>query len=96
MPEGELKRGPSKVHVDDTGGSGHDYDNDDESAVGMTAEEREKHRRFEQMRKKHYEMKSVAKLLGHPEELDALADDDDNDDDDEPPAVPPIPNGRAA
>ncbi len=61
----------------------------------MTPEEREKHRRFEQMRKKHYQMKSVAKLLGHPEDLDTLADDEDVDDDDEPP-VPAMPNGRVA
>jgi len=86
VPEGEFASRPSKVHVDDTG-SGHD--NDDETA-GMTAEELEKHRRFEQMRKKHYEMKSVAHLLGHPEDLDDLAGDDDAQ-----PPVPPMANGRA-
>ena len=32
--------------------------------VGLSAEEREKHRKFEQMRKKHYEMKDVKGLLG--------------------------------
>jgi protein phosphatase inhibitor 2 len=50
-----------------------------EEHVGMSAEEAEKHRKFENMRKKHYEMKNVANLLGHPEELDALDDDGDND-----------------
>lgn len=44
---------------------------------GWTKEEREKHRRFEEMRKKHYEMKNVASLLGHPEDLDDLVEDDD-------------------
>jgi len=77
---GEPKR-PRVVHVDS---SGHDTDPDD--LVGLTAEELEKHRRFEEMRKKHYEMKNVASLLGHPEDLEA----EDEDDDDEP-AVPPLP-----
>ncbi|KAL8364937.1 hypothetical protein RB595_003972 [Gaeumannomyces hyphopodioides] len=56
---------------------------------------REKHRRFNQLRKKHYEMKDVAQLLGHPEDLDDMADDDDEDGSAAPP-VPPMPNGRAA
>ncbi|CAG8956373.1 hypothetical protein HYFRA_00003755 [Hymenoscyphus fraxineus] len=47
--------------------------------TGLSAEELEKHRKFEEMRKKHYEMKNVANLLGHPEELDALDDDGDSD-----------------
>jgi protein phosphatase inhibitor 2 len=38
--------------------------------VGLSEEEREKHRRFEVMRKRHYEMKNVADLLGHAEGLD--------------------------
>jgi protein phosphatase inhibitor 2 len=45
--------------------------------VGLSAEEREKHRKFEEMRKKHYEMKNVANLLGHPEVLDVDADEDE-------------------
>ncbi|KAL7776010.1 hypothetical protein CFE70_006422 [Pyrenophora teres f. teres 0-1] len=35
-----------------------------------TQEEREKHRKFEELRKKHYEMKNVKDLLGHPEDED--------------------------
>ena len=57
----------------------------------MTPEEREKHRKFEEMRKKHYEMRNVKNLLGHPEELD------EEDDDDQPPVPPPpssLPNGQ--
>lgn len=35
-----------------------------EEFEGMTEEEREKHRKFEEMRRKHYEMKNVRGLLG--------------------------------
>ncbi|KAI9846221.1 MAG: hypothetical protein M1838_001358 [Thelocarpon superellum] len=42
----------------------------------LSGEESEKHRRFEEMRKRHYEMRDVKPLLGHPEELDALDDED--------------------
>ncbi|KAJ8115461.1 hypothetical protein OPT61_g2898 [Boeremia exigua] len=49
-----------------------------------TQEEKEKHRKFEELRKKHYEMKNVKDLLGHVEE--------DDDDDQAPP--PPMPNGQ--
>ncbi|TVY73297.1 hypothetical protein LSUE1_G009066, partial [Lachnellula suecica] len=48
-----------------------------EEHVGLSKEEQEKHRKFEELRKKHYEMKNVASLLGHPEELDELDDDGD-------------------
>jgi len=48
-----------------------------EEHVGLSKEEQEKHRKFEQMRRKHYEMKNVANLLGHPEDLDALDDEGD-------------------
>lgn len=50
-----------------------------EEHVGLSAEEREKHKRFEEMRKKHYEMKNVASMLGHPEDLDQLDDDGDEE-----------------
>ena len=62
--DGESRR---KVHV-----SGDEH-------VGLSAEELEKHRKFEEMRKKHYEMKNVASLLGHPEELDDIDDDGDDE-----------------
>lgn len=35
-----------------------------EEFLNMTAEEKEKHKKFEEMRKKHYEMKNVKDLLG--------------------------------
>lgn len=88
---GESTRRPRAVHVD-SNGSGHDTDADDLS--GLSAEELEKHRRFEEMRKKHYEMKNVASLLGHPEDLEA----EDEEEDDDASAVPPVPgrvNGSA-
>lgn len=69
VPENEFDEHVSKkekaVHV-----SGEEH-------IGLSQEEREKHKRFEEMRKKHYEMKNVASLLGHPEELDELDDDGD-------------------
>jgi len=76
VPEMEFDDGPAghkgekAVHVNDEGHEEH---------VGLSAEEREKHRKFEEMRKKHYEMKNVASLLGHPEELDAIDEDEDID-----------------
>jgi protein phosphatase inhibitor 2 len=73
----------------DSHGSGHDAD-EEEYLVGLSAEEREKHARFEQLRKKHYEMKNVAALLGHPEE--ELAEEEaDEDEDDEEGGVPTVP-----
>ncbi|KAM7183060.1 hypothetical protein V8F20_012755 [Naviculisporaceae sp. PSN 640] len=92
VPDGEFcddhhhHTRPRAVHVD-SNGSGHDTDG--EEYFGMTAEEREKHRKFEEMRKKHYEMKNVAALLGHPEEVD---EDDDENEDSAVPQVPPMPN----
>ncbi|KFA64261.1 hypothetical protein S40285_06761 [Stachybotrys chlorohalonatus IBT 40285] len=77
------------VHVDADAGAHHP----DDEMVGLTAEEREKHRKFEELRKKHYEMGNVAQLLGHPEDL--IEEEDDDDDDDAPPPVPRIPNGAA-
>lgn len=65
---------------------------DDDEHLGMSAEEREKHLRFEEMRKKHYEMKEVTQFLGHPEDLDALSDDDnDGNAQGNGNAVPPLP-----
>lgn len=52
---------------------------DEETPVGMpTREEMEKHRQFEEHRKKHYEMRDIKGLLGHPEDVDAM-DEDEND-----------------
>jgi len=48
-----------------------------EEHVGLSKEELEKHRKFEELRKKHYEMRNVANLLGHPEDIDAEDDGDE-------------------
>ncbi|EEA24278.1 hypothetical protein TMatcc_007359 [Talaromyces marneffei ATCC 18224] len=67
---------------------------DDEESGGhgeglMTTEEaKEKHRQFEEHRKRHYEMRNIKDILAHPEEADEM---DDDDDEAEPPAVPKIP-----
>lgn len=89
VPAGEFaprhgKHGHGRaVHVDQAAAAAED--DEDAALAHMTPEEREKHRRFEAMRKKHYEMKNVAQLLGHPEDLDDMADDDDDE------IVPPLP-----
>ena len=51
-------KGEKQVVVDPSDEVGHGEN------VGLSAEEREKHRKFEEMRKKHYEMKEVKGLLG--------------------------------
>ncbi|KAF7720182.1 Uncharacterized protein PECH_008597 [Penicillium ucsense] len=58
-----------------------------------TEEAKEKHRQFEEHRKKHYEMRNIKELLAHPEELD----EDEMDEEEDAtvpgaaPAVPSIP-----
>lgn len=89
VPEHEFGPRHRAVHVDSSG-SGHDTDGE-EYLVGLSAEEREKHRRFEEMRKRHYEMKNVAALLGHPEKLEVEDEEDDDEEEDIPP-VPPLPS----
>jgi protein phosphatase inhibitor 2 len=85
VPESEFasSRKTSKVHVNDEDATPqHDAEND---YLGMTPEEREKHRKFELLRKKHYEMKDVAKFLGHPETIE-----DAEEDNGQTPEVPSI------
>ncbi|KAL8929558.1 MAG: hypothetical protein Q9208_001227 [Pyrenodesmia sp. 3 TL-2023] len=53
-------KGEKQVVVDPVRDGGHHG----EENVGLSAEEREKHRRFEMRRKQHYEMKDVKDLLG--------------------------------
>ncbi|KAL7795291.1 hypothetical protein V8C37DRAFT_373990 [Trichoderma ceciliae] len=67
----------------------------EEGMLGLSPEEQEKHRKFEEARKKHYEMKNVAHILGHPEAIPDDDDDDNDDDDDEEEevnGVPPVPS----
>ncbi|KAG9241227.1 hypothetical protein BJ878DRAFT_428603 [Calycina marina] len=57
IPERESDENNKKVHV-----AGEEH-------VGMSAEEIEKHKKFEELRKKHYEMRNVASLLApHPDD----------------------------
>ncbi|KAH7368626.1 hypothetical protein B0T11DRAFT_337743 [Plectosphaerella cucumerina] len=88
VPESESgKEKQLKVHVDENSAADGGHHGEEAELVGLTPEEREKHIRFEQMRKKHYEMRNVAHLLGHPEEMD---------EDDEDTRMPTFtPNGKA-
>ncbi|KAF2448418.1 hypothetical protein P171DRAFT_428497 [Karstenula rhodostoma CBS 690.94] len=72
------------VDPDVPGETGH---HDGDEFAHMTPEEREKHVKFEQLRKKHYEMRNVKDLLGHPDAMD-------EDEDDQVGQVPPMPNGQ--
>lgn len=45
-----------------------------------------RHKEFEEMRKKHYEMKDIKGLLGHPEQIEDLMEEDDV-----PGSHPPLP-----
>ncbi|KAL0943189.1 glc8 protein [Colletotrichum truncatum] len=92
VPESESSKEKAlkAVHVDDTGSS---HGGDEADLAGLSPEEKEKHRRFEQLRKKHYEMKDVAHLLGHPEEVPEEEDDEDSTN---PPPVPPLPRPSQA
>ncbi|KAH0594598.1 hypothetical protein MHUMG1_07432 [Metarhizium humberi] len=81
IPETDVPphaRQPSEktVHVDDQDAT----PSAEEELVGISPEEREKHRQFEAARKKHYDMHNVAQLLGAPE---FIPDDEDEDDDQE-------------
>ncbi|KAL2010527.1 hypothetical protein VTN00DRAFT_6334 [Thermoascus crustaceus] len=78
------------------GGDGVNGAEDEEERAGerlLTPEEaKEKHRQFEERRKKHYEMKDIKSLLAHPEDLDAMVDDEEEEEASaQPPTVPKIP-----
>ena len=62
----EESQGSSREkHVSVSEDAGHDGDAVDVEQVGMpTREEMEKHRQFEERRKKHYEMKDIRGMLG--------------------------------
>ncbi|KAK4939720.1 hypothetical protein LTR10_020004 [Elasticomyces elasticus] len=73
---GSLSReGSKEKHVSVSDGSDANGPNEQ---VGMpTKEEQEQHRQFEERRKRHYEMRDIKGLLGHPEDLEAIEDDED-------------------
>jgi len=89
-PESEKR-----VIVDETMGDGEEDGAEHglrhgEEAGNVSEEEKEKHKKFEEMRRRHYEMKNIKDLLGHPEQLDELEDDEDT----EMPFVPRTSNGH--
>ncbi|KAL5606630.1 hypothetical protein BROUX41_003027 [Berkeleyomyces rouxiae] len=79
VPEIPAVPSPKAVHVDESMAIGHD-----DELAGMSPEEQEKHRKFEELRKKHYEMKNVASLLAH-------SPVDEDEDDEELGDAPPLP-----
>jgi len=90
IPEAEpMARSNSEksVHVDED--SIHVGGNAAQEVAHLSPEEQEKHRKFEELRKKHYEMKNVASLLGHPEDLPD--DEDEEMNGGVPPPMPPMP-----
>ncbi|PLN80092.1 hypothetical protein BDW42DRAFT_186292 [Aspergillus taichungensis] len=66
-----------------------DAGSDDPDHLLSPEEAREKHRQFEQHRKRHYEMRNIKELLAHPEELDEM--DEDEDEGEAEPVPPPVP-----
>lgn len=67
--------------------------NDGDGEVPTSPEEKQKHHAFEQRRKRHYEMAGIKDLLGHPENIDVLADEDDEEEAvATPPKMPKIPD----
>jgi len=98
---GDMNRITRERSLSGSGGEKHVMVDNDSVAGGsesdhlMTTEEtREKHKQFEERRKKHYEMKNIKDLLGHPENLDDIGDEDGdgNEDTAELPAVPRVPS----
>ncbi|KAF2455573.1 hypothetical protein BDY21DRAFT_349731 [Lineolata rhizophorae] len=85
-PESEKRVIVDAESGDDVVGATHG-----EVPPNVSAEELEKHRRFEERRRKHYEMKDVKGLLGHPE---SIPDDEDEDEADGgvPPPMPKLPD----
>ncbi|KAI9726031.1 MAG: hypothetical protein M1828_002039 [Chrysothrix sp. TS-e1954] len=81
-PVDKTDSGEKRVIVEDSpedSSKGHG----EEPIESMSAEERRKHRQFEERRKRHYDMKDVKGVLGHSEDIDG-ADEDEN-------GAPPMP-----
>ncbi|KAF3281572.1 hypothetical protein TWF173_003709 [Orbilia oligospora] len=70
-----------QVVLEDDGKHGGDDREDEDGEVEGEGEgsEAKKHKEFMEMRKRHYEMKDVKGLLGHPEDIDVDDEDDDGD-----------------
>ncbi|KAJ6034685.1 hypothetical protein N7460_008860 [Penicillium canescens] len=76
------------VHV---GGGANGSDAPADDPLLSTEEAREKHRHFEEQRKKHYEMRNIKELLAHPEDVDEEMEDDDGSEPAPPPPMPQMP-----
>lgn len=74
LPAPTTPRKGKEVHVDEKAARAVEN-------VGPSEEEREKHRRFEEMRKRHYKMREVASHLGHAEGLEDEDEERDGDGD---------------
>ncbi|KAM3448023.1 hypothetical protein MY3296_008164 [Beauveria thailandica] len=102
IPEAQgFEPGPYNYGDDATSPKAHseksvhlDEDTAEDAMEDASPEDVEKHHKFEELRKKHYEMHNVASLLGNPE---CLPDDEDDEEEEEEekvvPPVPRIPNG---
>ncbi|KAJ5649736.1 uncharacterized protein N7484_003459 [Penicillium longicatenatum] len=84
----ESQKSEKHVHVG-TGANGDAVPGDEGSIT--TEEAKEKHRIFENQRKRHYEMRNIKDLLAHPEDLDEMEEDEDEAEPGPPPSVPQIP-----
>ncbi|KLJ09516.1 hypothetical protein EMPG_15073 [Blastomyces silverae] len=73
MSDGSPGRSGKHVVVGEDGSADDRVGDDHSSEAGR------KHHEFEEKRKRHYEMSMVKGLLGHPEDIDALAGDQDDD-----------------
>ncbi|BCR90973.1 PP1-complex regulatory subunit GLC8 [Aspergillus chevalieri] len=83
--------GEKHVVVGGEGVDGEKGAGEDEDRLLSPEEAVEKHRKFEERRKKHYEMRNVKEILAHPEELDEMDEDEEEDEQPIPPPVPKIP-----
>lgn len=72
--DNKPKDSPKQVVVQ---AEGYFPDMDGEEIEGE--DEKEKHKRFEEMRKRHYEMRSVKELLAHPEDEALLEDEEEEE-----------------
>ncbi|KAJ5647286.1 hypothetical protein N7490_003658 [Penicillium lividum] len=82
----ESTKSEKHVHVG-TGANGDAVPGDDDLIT--TEEAKEKHRLFENQRKRHYEMRNIKDLLSHPADLDEM--DEDEAEPGPSPAMPHMP-----
>ncbi|KAJ5947550.1 hypothetical protein N7466_000565 [Penicillium verhagenii] len=84
----ESQKSAKHVHVG-TGTNGDAVPGDD--GLLTTEEAKEKHRLFENQRKRHYEMRNIKDLLAHPEDVDEMEEEEDRTEPGPPPSMPQMP-----